>query len=375
MENNTYTSQRIGLLIANSILTLFLVVNIIISYFIRLKLERLNGSLLTIEGMPTKMKIIMAVEILLNIVMPYPPLVNTTYQEYVYATKTYIDKRVDTVLIWLMFAFRFYHVVRPLILKSQFMENRAFRICKIYGHQCTLMFSAKSIFSESAATLMPIMYCWFVIMIGALIRFNEAQAYNQNNSLKNFTWFNSFWWSIVTMTTVGYGDFFPTTDMGRAVGIFWSFVGVFLSSLFVVGLLKYLEFNGGEEYSYYLLELLEKKKLMMIRLANMLTNMYHYNHRMSVSYLKRYSSSKNIFKEIAREIRISKIQTINANDEISKYVRVEMFKCKKLMNKIITKWKNSDLSKISMKNSIDEEIDKIIINKSQEDNKNQWNNI
>ena len=52
-----------------------------------------------IEKMPRKMIAAMIFEIFINIVMPYPPLINTTYSEYVYATKTYIDKRIDTILI------------------------------------------------------------------------------------------------------------------------------------------------------------------------------------------------------------------------------------------------------------------------------------
>jgi voltage-gated potassium channel len=34
------------------------------------------------------------------------------------------------------------------------------------------------------------------------------------------------WWAIVTITTVGYGDFFPVTPLGRLVGVFVMFSGV-----------------------------------------------------------------------------------------------------------------------------------------------------
>jgi voltage-gated potassium channel len=36
----------------------------------------------------------------------------------------------------------------------------------------------------------------------------------------------AIWWGIVTITTVGYGDFFPVTAFGRIVGIFVMFAGI-----------------------------------------------------------------------------------------------------------------------------------------------------
>lgn len=39
-------------------------------------------------------------------------------------------------------------------------------------------------------------------------------------------WTDSVWWSIVTLTTVGYGDFSPVTGGGRAVAVVIMFLGI-----------------------------------------------------------------------------------------------------------------------------------------------------
>jgi len=42
---------------------------------------------------------------------------------------------------------------------------------------------------------------------------------------------NPYWWAIVTMTTVGYGDFSPDTPAGRVFAVLIMFIGISLVSL------------------------------------------------------------------------------------------------------------------------------------------------
>tara|TARA_Y100000748_G_scaffold97002_1_gene80831 strand:+ start:703 stop:1830 length:1128 start_codon:yes stop_codon:yes gene_type:complete len=65
----------------------------------------------------------------------------------------------------------------------------------------------------------------FVTMIfgGFVLQWLETGDISKGN--------NPFWWAIVTMTTVGYGDFSPETPEGRLFAIFIMFAGITLVSL------------------------------------------------------------------------------------------------------------------------------------------------
>lgn len=49
---------------------------------------------------------------------------------------------------------------------------------------------------------------------------------------ENFaTFFDAFYWAVVTMTTVGYGDIYPVSELGRIVSMISSFVGIAIIAL------------------------------------------------------------------------------------------------------------------------------------------------
>ena len=58
---------------------------------------------------------------------------------------------------------------------------------------------------------------------GLVIKWLEPGGISEGNT--------PFWWAIVTMTTVGYGDFSPSTPQGRLFAVFIMFIGISLVSL------------------------------------------------------------------------------------------------------------------------------------------------
>jgi len=56
--------------------------------------------------------------------------------------------------------------------------------------------------------------------------------------------FDGLWWSAVTMTTVGYGDKAPKSNLGKAVAIIWMFTAVIIISFFTAGIASTLTISG-----------------------------------------------------------------------------------------------------------------------------------
>lgn len=64
---------------------------------------------------------------------------------------------------------------------------------------------------------------------------------------------NCMWNVIITLTSVGYGDIYPKSLLGRITGCLVAFWGVCITSFFVVTVTNMLQFSQSEEKAYNLL--------------------------------------------------------------------------------------------------------------------------
>ncbi len=85
----------------------------------------------------------------------------------------------------------------------------------------------------------------FVILVfGLLIWYFERKKNNEEFQRGFKGIWEGFWWSAVTMTTVGYGDKSPKTIGGRIVSLIWMFTAIIIISGFTAGIASSLTVNN-----------------------------------------------------------------------------------------------------------------------------------
>jgi hypothetical protein len=82
------------------------------------------------------------------------------------------------------------------------------------------------------------------------------------------------WNVIITLTTTGYGDIYPKSNLGRFCGLLICFWGTFMVSFFVVTVNNMLTFTQSEEKSYTLLLRLHFKEELKRYAVNVLSSAY-----------------------------------------------------------------------------------------------------
>lgn len=72
----------------------------------------------------------------------------------------------------------------------------------------------------------------FYVFLTALVMFNAEPHINPDTGMVTFeSFFDALYWATVTLTTVGYGDMVPVTDVGRVVSMLSSLFGVAIIAL------------------------------------------------------------------------------------------------------------------------------------------------
>ncbi|AJI53616.1 ion transporter [Francisella philomiragia] len=135
----------------------------------------------------------------------------------------------------LVFIFGFYNVIDfiaiflPLILSlfginsHELIVLRLLRVFKIFQNTA-IMNRLINVFKKIYLELL-VSYCLiFVILIISCILMFYAEHDAQPQVFSSIS--NTLWWGVITLTTVGYGDMFPITLLGRLIAAIVSMLGI-----------------------------------------------------------------------------------------------------------------------------------------------------
>jgi len=124
------------------------------------------------------------------------------------------------------------------ILSKGFKIFRVTRLLKIARLFKFLRYSNKihvlgKVIRKEKSVLMTVLgIAVFYVFLTALIMFNVEPRINPVTGAVTFKdFFDALYWATVTLTTVGYGDLTPVTDLGRFVSMLSSLFGVAVIAL------------------------------------------------------------------------------------------------------------------------------------------------
>lgn len=115
---------------------------------------------------------------------------------------------------------------------------RAFRLIR-YSKSVNALVAA---FNRKRGQLLVVLaFAAMYVLLSAMVMFNV-----EHETFPRF--FDAVYWSVVSLTTVGYGDLYPASDVGRGIAMLSSLIGIAIvalpASILTAGLLE--EIGGGE---------------------------------------------------------------------------------------------------------------------------------
>lgn len=119
--------------------------------------------------------------------------------------------------------------ILPFFFLSGFVVFRMLRVVRIFhlfriNGKYDSINVITSVLYEKRNQIISSVFIILILMFGSSLCVYAAEHDVQPDTFRNA--FSGIWWSMSTLLTVGYGDIYPITTLGRIMGIITAFLGV-----------------------------------------------------------------------------------------------------------------------------------------------------
>ena len=149
--------------------------------------------------------------------------------------------------------FRVYLLFKFYAFYSKWGDDRAERVCKESNAESGVSFALKAEVRDRPFFVVSFLMICSIVLFGYCIR-NIEIAFMKDVPVEFFQdWtslWNGFWCVTITVFSIGYGDFYPHTHLGRIIAVIACIWGTFLISLMVVAITNSLDFTPAQLRAY-----------------------------------------------------------------------------------------------------------------------------
>ena len=117
----------------------------------------------------------------------------------------------------------------PMILPVNLLGLRAIRLVRLLrifklNRYSDALISIGRVFAEKSREIAASLFFVAILLVIASLLIYHAEHDAQPEQFKNA--FSGLWWAVATLTTVGYGDIYPITPLGRVLGAVIAILGI-----------------------------------------------------------------------------------------------------------------------------------------------------
>lgn len=145
----------------------------------------------------------------------------------------------------------------PVFFLSGFVVFRMLRVVRIFHlFRINLQYDSfnviKIVLLKKSRQILSSVFIIFVLMVASSLCMYSTEHAAQPGVFRNA--FSGIWWSVSTVLTVGYGDIYPITLLGKCMAIVIAFMGVLLvaipTGIISAGFVEQYQTNANEDSKF-----------------------------------------------------------------------------------------------------------------------------
>ncbi|OMJ67652.1 hypothetical protein SteCoe_35129 [Stentor coeruleus] len=188
-------------------------------------------------------------EIFMLLIIPYPGADFHMYLGMRFNFKTYRICYQYSEIAYLIMLFRVEILLRAISLFSPYEDHLARNYCRRYKVKADARFGIRCLIAQYPLYVISISAVSAMVLLTTIFRILERPM----DALTTYyftDYFNALWFMFEDMSTLGYGEYLPVTDLGRVTTVVGYFTGTSLFSLMVLTMEEKLCLNKQQNKAF-----------------------------------------------------------------------------------------------------------------------------